>query len=196
MYAKLGDIKFDVMPITGIDESSVSNYAEHAVIEGKPKLQYVGESLDEINIRAKFHFSFCLPAEEIEKLTLAKVKHEALDFIYGNGKRVGKFVIVQVDKTYIQNDNLGNIMSIEVNIKLKEYAEPEKLNPSTGKRQAPKPPVLSTAIKAKPFLPDPVKVSEIRTRIKEKIENDENAVVVAITRKDWLDEGLKTGVAV
>ena len=195
MFAKLGDITFDILPyISNMDETTSSNYAEHAVIEGKPKLQYLGENLDEINISAKFHLSYCIPSTEIQKLKEAKSKHEALPLIYGNGEYVGKFVIVEIQKTSVQSDGFGNIIAIDAAIRLKENSEAEELSASTKKKIAPKPPILSSAVKKKPFVPDPVKVSEIRARVNEKKETDENSVIMAITRKEWLDPELKTGV--
>ena len=195
MFAKLGEIQFDILPyISDMDESSTSNYAEHAVIEGKPKLQYMGENLDEINFSVKFNLAYCIPSQEIKKLKDAKAKHEAMPLIYGNGEYVGKFVIEEIRKTAVQNDNFGNIIAIDANIRLREHYEPETLNASTKKKTAPKPPVLSTAVKKKTFIPNPVKISEIRARVEEKKETDEQSVVVAITRKSWLDEELKTGV--
>ena len=196
MFAKLGNIQFDIMPyVSNMDETSSSNYVEHAVIEGKPKLQYMGENLDEINFSVKFHFSYCNPAQEIKKLKDSKTKAEAMPLIYGNGERAGEFVITEIRKTAEQNDAFGNIISINADVRLKEFSEPPAVNASTKKKTAPKPPILSTAVKSKQFAPDPVKVSEIRTRVNEKIQNGEAGVIVAITRKSWLDEELKTGAA-
>jgi len=84
-------------------------------------------------------------------------------------------------------------IAIDADLRLKENSEPAQLNVSTKKKVAPKPPILSTAVKKKPFLPSPVKVTEIRARVNEKIQNNDQSVITAITRKTWLDEKMKTG---
>jgi hypothetical protein len=49
MHALLGGIAFNLIThFEDIEESFSANYAEHALIEGKPRLQWVGQNLDEI----------------------------------------------------------------------------------------------------------------------------------------------------
>ena len=56
MYALLGDIQFDLITYFDSFETDFgTDYAEHAVIDGKPRLQYMGDRLDEIRIELSFH---------------------------------------------------------------------------------------------------------------------------------------------
>lgn len=135
MFAQLGEIKFEVINyFESIQSSKQFSYSEHARIGRKPKLQFTGESLEDIPIRIKFHISFCNPEKEIKKLEEMSQKHQILPFIYGNGKYQGKYVITDITKTPVQTDNLGNILSMDAEIRLKEC--PEETNPSNKKAKA------------------------------------------------------------
>lgn len=122
MYALLGTLQFKLITyFNGIEETQKSTYAEHQVIESKPKLQYIGDELDTMTIRLNFHSSFCNPETELKKLkTLAKT-HEEQAFILGNGKYIGRFVIEEITSNTIQTDSFGNTFAVEAEIRLKEY---------------------------------------------------------------------------
>lgn len=56
MFALLGEIQFDLITyFDGFDSQFDADYAEHALIEGKPRLQWIGDKLDEISIQLSFH---------------------------------------------------------------------------------------------------------------------------------------------
>lgn len=151
MFAQLGNIKFDLITyFNGLDDSQKHNFAEHQTIESKPKLQFIGDELDELNIKLNFHSSFCTPEEEIKKLKTIAKKHEELAFILGNGKYVGKYVIQEITSTTQQSDKFGNLISIESEIKLKEWSESnvkvkKKAKKQTSKKKDTKKPVNKTA---------------------------------------------------
>ncbi|MDM7320225.1 MAG: phage tail protein [Fervidobacterium sp.] len=128
MYAQLGDIKFELITYyNSLEESLSVNYAEHNVIEGKPRLQFIGDNLETIKISLNFHASFCKPEEELKKLKEAMLKHEALPFVFGNGLFKGKYVITELTGTQIQTFKDGTVMSITANITLKEWVEDKAL---------------------------------------------------------------------
>lgn len=127
MYAQLGDIKFELITYwRGLNSSWKTQYVEHAVIEGKPKLQWIGDNLEELNIRLNFHTDFCVPKEELQRLKEAMLKHEALDFVFGNGEYKGKFVIEEISSEVIQTFQDAEIIAIEAEVKLKEWV-PDKI---------------------------------------------------------------------
>jgi len=124
MFAQLGSVQFDILTgFESLTSTSQYNYAEHAVIEGKPRLQYIGDGLDTVDITIRLHSSFYDPEGELKKLQDEAAKHEALPLVYGNGEYVGKFVVEEISKTTSQTDGKGNIIGVEVSLKLKEYAE-------------------------------------------------------------------------
>jgi len=62
MFAVLGDIEFELITYwDGFEATFGVDYAEHARIEGKPGLQFVGDKLDEIQISLVFHQHYCVP---------------------------------------------------------------------------------------------------------------------------------------
>jgi phage protein U len=147
MFAQLGNIKFDLITyFNGFDDVQKHNFAEHQTIENKPKLQFIGDELDELNIKLNFHSSFCTPEDEIKKLKDTAKKHQELAFILGNGKYVGRFVIIEITSTTQQSDKLGNLISIESEIKLKEWSDNNVKIKKKAKKQSTKKKQTSNSI--------------------------------------------------
>lgn len=122
MFAQLGDIKFELITyFNGLTETVSYNYAQHDRIENKPILQYMGKNLLEESIKLNFHRSFCVPEDELQKLIEVADKAEPLKFIKGNGEYIGVFVIEEIGKTTEQASPEGDLLSIQVDIRLKEY---------------------------------------------------------------------------
>jgi phage protein U len=123
MFAQLGDIKFDLITyFNGIEETNSYNYAEHPRISQKPMLQFLGENLQEQSIKLNFHSNFCTPEYEIKKLKVVAQKGTPLRFIKGNGEYVGVFVITEIGSATEQASKNGTIISIQLDLKLREYA--------------------------------------------------------------------------
>ena len=122
MYAQLGDIEFDLITyFSGLNESNTYNYAQHERINNKPVLQYLGQGLQEQDIKLNFHSSFCNPTEELKKLKEVAQKAEPLKFIKGNGEYVGVFVITEIISVTEQTSDEGDIIYIQIDLKLREF---------------------------------------------------------------------------
>lgn len=122
MFAQLGDIKFELITyFNGLTETILYNYAQHERIENKPLLQFLGKNLLEENIKLNFHRSFCIPEDELKNLVEVADKAEPLKFIKGNGEYIGVFVIEEIGKTTEQASPEGDLLSIQVDVRLKEY---------------------------------------------------------------------------
>ena len=123
MFAQLGDIQFDLITyFDGINGTITYNYAEHERINNKTLLQFLGENLQEFTIKLNLHSSFCVPEEEILKIRTEAKLGKPLKFIKGNGEYVGAFVISQIQKTTEQTSPEGDLIAIQVELQLKEYA--------------------------------------------------------------------------
>ena len=123
MFAQLGDIQFDLITyFDGISDTVTYNYAEHERINNKTLLQFLGENLQEFSIKLNLHSSFCVPEDEILKIRTEAKLGKPLKFIKGNGEYVGAFVISQIQKTTEQTSPEGDIIAIQVELQLKEYA--------------------------------------------------------------------------
>ena len=123
MFAQLGNIKFDLITyFDGLSSTSTYNFAQHERINNKPLFQFLGENLEEINIKLNFHSNFCKPETEIKKLKEATKERKPLRFIKGNGEYIGAFVIAEISKEIVQTSNEGSLISVQLELKLQEYA--------------------------------------------------------------------------
>lgn len=122
MFAQLGDIEFELITyFNGMNESQSYNYAQHERINQKPVLQFLGLNLQEQDIKLNFHASFCTPEDEIKKLKDVANLGTPLKFIKGNGDYVGVFVITEITSVTEQTTNEGDLISVQVDLKLREY---------------------------------------------------------------------------
>lgn len=122
MFAQLGEIKFELITyFNGLNETISYNYAEHERIENKPILQFLGKNLQEETLKLNFHRSFCVPEEELNNLIEVADNATPLKFIKGNGEYVGVFVIEEIGQATEQASPEGDLISVQVDIKLKEY---------------------------------------------------------------------------
>lgn len=129
MFAVLGDIQFDLISYFNSFESQFgADYAEHSVIEGKPRLQFVGDKLNEISIQLVFHQQYCDPEKELGRLKDALESHDAMALVLGNGDYKGWFVLTELQASSKQMDKTGALIALEASITLREYVG-DKQNP-------------------------------------------------------------------
>ncbi|MFP1902988.1 phage tail protein [Lonsdalea quercina] len=122
MFAVLGDIEFELIAYwDGFEAQFGADYAEHARIEGKPGLQFIGEKLDEISISLVFNQMFCTPDVELARLRNLLRSHQAQALVFGNGDYRGWFVLTQVRATSEQTDKSGNVLALTAEVTLREY---------------------------------------------------------------------------
>ena len=138
MFAQLGEIEFELITyFNGIEETVSYNYAEHERINNKPVLQFMGMNLQEQNIKLNFHNSFCVPKDEIKKLKDVANKATPLKFIKGNGEYLGVFVVSEIVSTTDQTSKEGDLISVQVDLRLREYTGkiPEKKQKQGGMKK-------------------------------------------------------------
>ena len=128
MYAVLGNIQFELITyFEGMDAQFAADYAEHALIGRKPRLQAVGAKLDELRLQLAFHAVYCNPEAEMEKLRGLVQSREARQFVLGSGIYRGWFVMTELSVQSRQTDERGRMVSLEANATLREYVEPEAM---------------------------------------------------------------------
>ena len=143
MYAILGKIEFDLITyFDGMETKFGADYAEHALIGRKPRLQHTGDKLDEVNIELVFHISYCDPEAELLRLRDALVAHDVLALVLGNGDYKGRFVITELSSVSRHTDKQGALLSVEARVALREF---------TGDPAEPKPPAVRPAGSALPL---------------------------------------------
>ena len=135
MFAQLGDIKFELITyFNGLQERSSYNYAQHDRINNKPVLQFLGKNLQEQDLKLNFHRTFCTPGDEIKKIKEVADKATPLKFIKGNGEYIGVFVIEEIQSSTEQASSEGDLISIQVDIRIKEYTGKVPQKPKQNKK--------------------------------------------------------------
>ena len=123
MWGSLGNIVFETVKTP--DKESFKrkkkyNYAEINTYQ-KPKLQYIGDALEEIEFEIKLVKTEDLdPEEELEKIYQEAEKGEPLTLSIGSHIK-GDFVITSVEETLKATDRKGNLAVVYLKLKLKEY---------------------------------------------------------------------------
>jgi phage protein U len=127
MHSQLGTIIFEGRRgFTSLSSTREANYAEHALIENKPKLQRVGQNLEVIEGVMFFDMSFCDPQEEIDKLESSREIGEIMPLIMGDGRFVGEFVIKTLKNTQVYHADNGRTLQAEIGITLLEYWDADR----------------------------------------------------------------------
>lgn len=149
MFALLGDVQFDLITyFDGFESQFGADFAEHALIEGKPRLQFIGDKLDEIRIQLAFHLHYCDPEAELAKLKDALAAHQAMALVLGNGDYKGWFVLTDLQATSKHTDEAGTLIALEASITLREFVG-DKKNPLPPPAVQPKlPPAAAKALPA------------------------------------------------
>lgn len=133
MLGSLGDINFTVssnqiLSYKDLNIKSGVRLTEHNSLQGKPVLEFIGESLDEINLKFNLRIENKInPMSIFENLKDKMTKGEELLFFVGE-KKIGKFVISDIAQDYKRIDNLGNVLALDLDVNLKEIANKKKLN--------------------------------------------------------------------
>ena len=125
MYAVLGQTEFQLITyFDGLEVQFGVEFAEHALVGRKPRLQFVGEKLDEVRWELVFHTMYCDPEAELLKLRQAMMSREARQFVLGNGTYKGWMVITSVTATSRQTDKAGTLIALDATVVLREYVVP------------------------------------------------------------------------
>jgi phage protein U len=159
MYAQLGAITFFVVgPITGLESKQEFNFAQLDIIAGKPRLQSIGDGLEELTLRLSFHRQFCDPAAMYSDLKDAASKKEALPLVFANGQVAGRFVISEIGDSIDETTEQGDVTSRSTTITLMEWVEATPLEVKSRARKAAAKKAVAAAPKKKapaPLVPQP-----------------------------------------
>lgn len=118
----LGDIEFEMASHPSAQsERSTADFAEHARIQGKPRLEWIGEGLDELSLEISLHASVGDPESRVRQLRKAKSDHAPLPYVLGSGDFRGIYVITGLDVTTRKTDGVGRLVAATVSMTLREY---------------------------------------------------------------------------
>lgn len=131
MFAVLGDITFEVVTSPETFQSTRSyDYAEHKLVQARPRLQWIANALETITLGIAFHVRFADPAASMRQLSDAAAAHKALPLVFGNGIHRGYFIIATLNETFRATADDGTPISIEATIELKEWVRGAELDVS------------------------------------------------------------------
>lgn len=117
----LGNIAFEPVDLTDFSENHSAEFAEHAVLKGKPRLQAMGEKLNELTFAIRLHHKLGGVESRYQALLTAKAEQQALALIWGRSKYKGDYVITQLTSNTLFTDKHGNALCREMTISLKEF---------------------------------------------------------------------------
>lgn len=136
-YVQLGDHQYQVTgTITGLESETKAKFAQHDVIEGKPRLQAIGDELEQLTLTIELHAGYCDPVYEIGFLKSAIAAHTALPLIFASGELRGRYVLEQLNETHNVHDATGVPIHISVRLVLKEWVEDQTIDFAARKRAA------------------------------------------------------------
>jgi len=123
IYASLGDISFEVVSgWTDFSATRSAHFAEHAVIEGKPKVQWVGDGLELLDLTIRLHAALGDPDYGMGQLRWRLTWHKAMALVLANGFYRGRYVMSELVETLRHTDPWGNTILLEAKMALKEWA--------------------------------------------------------------------------
>lgn len=130
MVGSLGPVVFSVSDafvrtISGYSRKTSVRIESHDIIGQKPLSEWVGMSCDSISFSIKLSaFRGVNPKEEAEKLRRMAERGEAVTFVMGGAPVTqNKWLIESVDEDANYYDRMGNIISSDVKLSIREYAE-------------------------------------------------------------------------
>ena len=157
MFAVLGEIIFQVLTsFEGFHSASEYHYAEHKVVEARPRLQWLAQELQKISLEMGFHVAFTNPATQMNFLRAAGEDHQARALVFGNGVHRGYFVIESIQETLVQTADDGSIVANSARVELREWVPGADFDPFAPPQTATPPPgiIFAAASTIAPALND------------------------------------------
>ena len=127
-FGAWGDLVFEVssfriLTFDNYKRKTSHRYVKHDIFNYKPKLESVGNDLEEVELKIKFMTSLGVnPAVEIEKLR-AMCRNAETNYLIIGTEVIGGclFVVDEISEEVESWSGTGEIISSTVNVKFKEY---------------------------------------------------------------------------
>jgi phage protein U len=146
MYAVLGDILFEVLTSpTRLESTRGFDYAEHRVVQDRPRLQWLADGLETITLELMLHVAFTNPKTQLDALNAAAQDHSARALVFGNGVHRGYFVLTAISEVHRHDADDGSLIWTTARLELKEYAFGVEADPFAPPRLATPPPAIVAA---------------------------------------------------
>jgi len=146
MYAVLGDILFEVLTSpTRLESTRGFDYAEHRVVQDRPRLQWIADGLETIALELMLHVAFTSPKTQLDALNAAAQDHQARALVFGNSVHRGYFVLTAISEIHRHDADDGSLIWTTARIELKEYAFGVEVDPYAPPRPTTPPPAIVAA---------------------------------------------------
>lgn len=126
MVGSFGDIVFrtfwgEVQTFDNLKIKQAAEYAEHKVINEKPKLEYTGMSLKEITMDVKLSSTLGLDPNKTVALFREYIENGDVYPLVIGGNFLGEYVMQASDEAWKTITLLGFVREINLNLTFKEY---------------------------------------------------------------------------
>lgn len=120
----LGEVPVDVLVLMSYSVDGSIDWAEHKVIEGSPKLQWMGIPLATRRLTFKWHGLYCTPETWARKISKLAADHQAIRCVWGTGKPMGPgwHVIQRVNTEVPWSAGDGSPLIMAQELELLQYA--------------------------------------------------------------------------
>lgn len=121
----LGSVAFEVSSETIRTWETCSRerkvqFAEHAVVDGKARLQWLGYGLETSRLDILLCAPWCEPGEELQRLRGLQ-DGGAPHYLVLGGELWGRYVLESLSETRLRTDGRGRPLVLRVNLSLKEH---------------------------------------------------------------------------
>jgi phage protein U len=175
LFAQLGDQQFEVLYFLAMDGTRQATFAEHARVNGKPRLQATGLGLEQRTVRLAFdRWMTGDPDKQVAAIDAMRIKQDPVVFVLGTGRVLGEYVITEIAETLTDADPVGATLRVELNVTLRENADPDaaaaaaraaKAKAEALARNAVQPGGAANAVMLGPFkLSDVLKVAKLAVK--------------------------------
>lgn len=121
-FCTIGDLTLQLMeaPATW-RERAAFEFAEHPVLEGKPKLQAIGAKLQDLQLEFQFHAGQVDIGFIANRVAEMRDGAEVVAVTMGDGEYLGEFVIVDVTFDRGATFDNGTALTATMSVTLREY---------------------------------------------------------------------------
>src|SRR4051812_9103190 len=122
MYAQIGDIILSGnYGFNSFTSNDGNNVVEHALIEGKPKLQSIGQNLTKLSFSININSAFVNPEAEIAKWKQYVSDSTPVPITLGTGEFLGFFILTSANSDIGQTNNDGGIIQCSLDVAASEF---------------------------------------------------------------------------
>lgn len=120
-HSRLGDIEFrGINSILSFQSKRSAKVSKMQKVSSKDTLQKIGNDPDEISFSWRIHTHWMRIDETLELVKDYTENGTVLEYTWGNGQKIGDFVITEYDQLHEAHDPNGNLISVVLTVSMVE----------------------------------------------------------------------------